>query len=214
MSRVVLGALISPLLALNVCAALGRLAQITYENPARTLRATIGASPHVTGVFWKLAPIFSVNPLPSEKGSKLTSDAVAQRVVDCTDRRYRCIRWGLVLAVPRSGLRPKDTYSVHGVSFKVERCLRGNSSSCQVALLSATCGRYLNMRTGLCGARPRVNGGRKWFSYVVYFIYNEDYGITAMGTTDHLQRTAAAKMQVATQLILISNAGLLAPLSR
>jgi hypothetical protein len=47
--------------------------------------------------------------------------------------------------------------------------------------------------------------------YVLYFLFNEHFGITAMGAGNRIARSAAARRAVASQEILIGDQGLLGP---
>jgi hypothetical protein len=61
-----------------------------------------------------------------------------------------------------------------------------------------------------CLPTPRSGRGpRAVYEYVIYFLYNEDFGITAFGATDHIVTNEAAKLATATQMILMSPTGLL-----
>jgi hypothetical protein len=94
--------------------------------------------------------------------------------------------------------------------FHVEECLRGDTRYCQVALISGMCGHAPSIREMRCQPTPRSGvGSRAVYDYIVYFLYNEDFGITAFGATDRVVTTEAGKLAIATQMILMSPAGLL-----
>lgn len=54
--------------------------------------------------------------------------------------------------------------------------------------------------------KPRSKDG-----YTIYLVYNEDYGITAMGVAARGLESFQAKRSVVTQLVLVAKRGLLAP---
>jgi hypothetical protein len=107
-------------------------------------------------------------------------------------------------------LRSHQTYEKHGVIFYVEECLRGDARRCQVALISGKCGHAPSLREMRCLPTPRGGvGSQAVYDYVIYFLYNEDFGITAFGATDHLVATKAGRLAIATQMVLVSPVGLL-----
>lgn len=179
--------------------------RILYEAPARTSRATIENG------FWSTGDLPPLAPLSSQK-NPWRYEVVSQRVVDCSDRLYRCVRsWGRTFAIPRGPLRPQQDYEKHGVVFHVEECLRGNARRCQVALIAGMCGHAPSLREMRCLPTPRSGvGDNAVYDYVIYFLYNEDFGITAFGATDHVVATGAGRLAIATQMILQSPMGLLA----
>jgi hypothetical protein len=138
-------------------------------------------------------------------------EVVGHRVTNCSDSQYRCLEsWGRTFAVPRVPLRAYQRYQKRGVLFRVEECLRRSARRCQVALISGICGHTLSVRETRCLAKPLSGSGRNAvYDYVVYFLYNEDFGMTAFGTTDHVETTEARKLAIATQMILMSPTGLL-----
>lgn len=176
-------------------------ANIVYENPERTLRTSI------TENIWAVGPIFATTPLPSQVG--LFIDTVGLPVVDCSDSIYRCVQsWSRTIAIPRAGLKPGLKYQKDGVLFDVETCLRGDAERCQVALVSAKC--EARVGDGPCSHfRPSRKEHPVRFEYILYFFYNEDVGVTAMGVTDRVASTLSAKRAVATQSVLVGTHGLL-----
>lgn len=194
------------LLFLNASAEAGQVhgTRILYESPARTSQATIEKG------LWSTGELLPLDPLPSQ-GNPWLHEVVSHRVVNCSDQLYRCVRsWGRTFAIPRASLRPQQKYEKHGVIFHVEECLRGDARRCQVALISGTCGHAPSLREMRCLPAPRSGvGSRAVYDYVVYFLYNEDFGITAFGATDHVVTTEVGKLAIATQMILMSPTGLL-----
>lgn len=178
--------------------------KIVYEAPTRMSKAIIDK-----GV-WTSNEVAPLVPLPSEGNSRLY-EVVGHKVIICSDSRYRCIEsWGRTLAVPRALLRLRQKYKKRGVLFQVEECLRGSARRCQVALISGICGHTQSVRETRCLTKPLSGSGpNAVYNYVVYFVYNEDFGITAFGVTDRVETTEAGMLAIATQMILMSQTGLL-----
>lgn len=176
---------------------------VIYRNAERTFESRINA------IKWTAGPIEASTPLPSEAGLNLFSESISLPVVNCSDTEYRCIHsWSQTLAIPQGGLKPAQVYSKVGVVFRVEKCLRGDSHQCQVALISATC-RY-QRSDGTCESTDehRLRPGAR-VSYVIYFFYNSDFGITAMGTANKVAASESAMRMIATQSVLVGRYGLL-----
>lgn len=176
---------------------------IVYLDPARTVKTV------VTDRSWTQGPILD-GPQAAEEMARqgLLPEQLSRPIADCSDEKFRCIRaWSRVLAVPVSGLSRNLVYKKNGVLFSVEECIRGAGNSCRVALLSAKC-KYRETDESDCRLMTEAKRGEV-FEYIVYFLYNEGYGITAMGVTDREQAFRLQKMAVATQLVLASDAGLL-----
>jgi hypothetical protein len=58
---------------------------------------------------------------------------------DCSNEQFECLFNSRdVLAIPRAGLSPGQTYSVFGATLKVERCFEARSG-CQIFMISSTC---------------------------------------------------------------------------
>jgi len=146
--------------------------------------------------------------LPSQAQDALFGEEIGHGVHDCSTAQYRCVSvWSRVFAIPRDRLSPAAAYSVAGALLKVEDCLRGDASVCQVAILSADC---QEIAAESCES---VNGGREKSSKpgpIVYFIYNEDYGVTAYGVADKPAKTKDERLGIASQMILQGHTGLLA----
>src|SRR3569833_2272 len=168
---------------------------VVYENAERTFQTRI------TRTTWTIGPLLAVTSLPSESRSNPFSESISHPIIDCSDSTYRCVHaWSRTLAIPRAGLAPRATYSKDGVIFDVHQCFRRNRGSCQVALVSARCEQ--RSEDGPCEKAPEPPRPNPKFAYVVYFFFNDDFGITAMGTTDRLAPTASARRAIATQSIL------------
>jgi hypothetical protein len=103
-------------------------------------------------------------------------------VRDCSDHEFRCLLFdGIAIAVPRKGLSPSAAYTVAGNRLKVAKCIRGTDAVCQVALVSVEC--QLDPYMGPDGAcvTDASKSPKGVRTDVLYFIYNEDYGVTAFG---------------------------------
>jgi hypothetical protein len=132
-------------------------------------------------------------------------------VKSCSDASFRCVAIGLeAFAVPRRHLTPSDKYVAYGSSFSVAKCLRGYDDVCQVALIKAEC-YYNRIKKGCAPTAAERTGDDA--SGILYFIYNEDFGVTAYGfapltgepvSTDEM--LAAAKSR-----LLIGDHGVLKP---
>ena len=177
--------------------------QIVYEDAARTFREAI------VGGSWEGGNIVPAGPAESQKRDIMFDEQLSYAVRDCSDATYRCIVSShQVYAVPRAGLSPTAVYSAGGALFKVEECLRGDGHRCQVALVSSDCQRTSNdgcvqMAAGRSASRDP--------GPFVYFIYNEDFGITAFGVVKgpvenrELRRFSAAHMILQGQRGLLAN---------
>jgi len=176
---------------------------IVYENPERTFRNSI------TETTWTVGPIAATTPLPTQAASNPFTESIGHPVVNCSDSMYRCVQsWSRTIAIPRTGLKPGSKYEKDGVLFDVETCLRGDSERCQVALVSAKC----ESRTGdgMCSHSRRTRKGQPVrIEYVLYCLYNDDFGVTAMGIANRVASTIQAKRAVATQSVLVGERGLL-----
>jgi hypothetical protein len=177
-------------------------AELTYEDAARTSRETFANGTHVTG------QILPRKRTDGQKRDLFFGERLGDAAHDCSDWEYRCLYVQLrVYAVPRRRLLSGATYEAAGAKFRVEDCLRGDGRLCQVALISS-----------IRPVRPG-EGYEQWFgkagagglqSPIVYFIYNEDFGVTAFGMTFSPAQSAADRMVAATDKILQSKVGLLA----
>jgi hypothetical protein len=133
-----------------------------------------------------------------------------QPISDCSDSVYRCIRAGNhTLAIPKSGIKPKSRYSKESVAFVVEDCLREVRGICLVATISARCGKLDPY--GKCLDAERVAKVGVKFGNVDYFVYNEDFGITAFGSTDRLLNQADERRAVASEMMLVGEHGIFSP---
>ena len=137
-----------------------------------------------------------------------TDSSLGFNLYDCSNAAFKCVgSWYYYFAVPRKPLTIGEQYTTVGVRFKVEACFREVVGSCQVALISADCKTlYDSYRC----SQDRVEGDSPALDIpVVYFIYNDDYGVTAFGeAVTHATSVKDAK-HVAAQQVLLGNYGLL-----
>lgn len=139
-----------------------------------------------------------------------------KNLIDCSDDRFRCLRWGPnVLATPRTTLHRGKIYFVGGIEFRVEKCIAEaqymRSEECDVALISATC-RNMRLEEEVCDPEHEVpRGVSAGPSFVRYFFYHHQYGVTAMGTgpIKSLSWSDDRKRALAGQFSLIGEFGLL-----
>ncbi len=175
-------------------------AVVVYESPGRTSFEEIGDG------HWSVGLTQPTSETLSQKEDFMLWEVVGERLVDCSDRQYRCVSsWHRTYAIPRRRLSPTDIYAKDGVTFKVEKCLRGDAAICQVALIGGYCVSARNERST---PEPREEQPAPWL-YVTYFLYNEDFGITAMGVTQSPAATVDEKLAIASQSILRGSKGLL-----
>jgi hypothetical protein len=181
----------------------GGAREIVYDDPERTFETRI------SDFTWTIGPILASKPLSSQTKSNSFTESIGNPVIDCSDSTVKCLRsWSRTLAVPRAGLRPGEIYRKDGVVFDVEECLRGDAERCQVALVSAKC---QHRGVGeMCAEQTEATGSLVGHvEYIVYFIYNDDFGITSLGIANRVAATPAARRGIATQSVLISSRGLL-----
>jgi hypothetical protein len=176
-------------------------ASIVYENPERTHSFSI------QGAIVVGAPIESKQPHGDHdhqehgQGSPLT---------ECSTPEFRCVAMGrTALAVPPT-LTATSAYTANGTVFTVESCLRPADDHCQVALIGGDCQSVKPVGDTLTCA-PRVKGqpAGPFGTQVVYFIYNEDYGVTSFGIAD-AKLTGAEREAKAREMVLQGDRGLLA----
>ena len=174
-----------------------------YENAARSFRESIA-----NGV-WEGGAIAPRKSLPSQDEDVMFDEVLGYPVHDCSSIKYRCIFSShRVYAVPKIMLKPADNYVAGGAQFKIEDCLRGDAKICQVAVISSDCQNPVPK-----DACELIVGGRRYNKNpgpFVYFIYNEDFGITAFGVTGQPAITAGERLTVASQMVLQGMRGLLA----
>jgi hypothetical protein len=168
---------------------------IVYVDPEHLYRD------NVYDKIWKTDPIVAKEA--DNAWYQGFSEGVSSPVLDCSDESYRCIEsWSRTLAIPKTRLGQHARYEKNGVIFEVENCLRLTQATCNVALIS---GKHSRKRDDSTEADKTAT-----FDYVVYFIFNENNGITAMGVTRQSMTTIPAMREIATQTVLVGERGLLA----
>jgi hypothetical protein len=176
---------------------------VVYENPARTSFEKFSEDSWVGG------NIVPQKPLKSQAEDILFDETTGVRLHDCSDATYRCIFGSFrVFALPRNRLSPGAAYTAGGSAFKVEECFRGDSRICQAALVSSHCPRRVG--ADACKQATAGLGDGEESGPAVYFIYNEDHGITAYGTVKEAPKTRDEKLAIATQMLLKGELGILA----
>jgi hypothetical protein len=99
---------------------------------------------------------------------------------DCSSRSFLCRQvHNMVFAVPRAPLSATSQYIAAGARFKVDKCYQYTDKKCSVALVESNC-EFLT-EAGKCepysnGRVASANPGP-----VVYFIFNERYGVVSFG---------------------------------
>jgi hypothetical protein len=148
---------------------------------------------------------------PTSEQQREFQESLGYSLYDCSTSSYRCLRtWFRVFAVPRGQLSSSMKYSVDGVQLRVEACLRASGDVCQVALISADC--QLMVGDDACKLHPDGRAKSPQPGPITYFIYNEDYGVTAFGTAGEWPEPAErldVAQRVASQVVLQGDAGLL-----
>lgn len=177
----------------------GSAPEIRYEDAGRTFYESF------SGNFWRGAKIRPREPIGDQK-SPFYGERVSSRLHDCSDAHYRCV-FGMyrVFAVPRAWLTPTSTYKVAGSVLKVEECLRGEGRRCQVALIRSEC--QQNYEKDECRqADAGVDRGQTP-TPILYFIYNEDFGVTAYGSVTQAAKSPDERHAIVTQMLLRSEQG-------
>jgi hypothetical protein len=158
-----------------------------------------------------VGPISPKTPIGDQKGQFV--EFLGAETNDCSDDRFKCVAADQnILAIPRKNLSDGMEYTVNGTIFTVKECLRSAEKLCQVALIEGDC-QLVRLAEGLreCATYP---GGRKKSPQqgaVHYFIYNEDYGVTAFGLEDDKIEKISEMRMSAQNYILQGNIGLLGP---
>jgi hypothetical protein len=145
---------------------------------------------------------------PTAQQLREFSESLGYPIHDCSNEEYQCLRtWFRVVAVPRKPLAIGAAFTLDGVKLRIEECLRHSEDRCQVALISADC--ELMVGSDACEVYPRGRSKSPRPGPITYFIYNEDFGVTAFGTAGERAASSEQRQQVATQYILQGQAGLL-----
>lgn len=155
-------------------ARIGKL--VNYYNPSRT--ALFFFQGYTAGY----ARVQSKQP-GKDEANQIPEETVAL-IYSCSNDAYLCLksRWD-VYAIPRVFSLDIQNYVVGGASFTVLECVKQTESRCQVALIEADCQWLLN-EFGECSPVADGRAASPRPGWVLAFIYNEDFGITAMGSID------------------------------
>ncbi len=159
-----------------------------FENAERTHFFTFYEDGHA-----EVGPIMPKKRL-GPQNDLFADEVLGGNVYDCSNARYRCMTTSrIVFAVPRKQLTPTSTYTLEGTVFTVHECLRGVGKVCQVALIQADCQWINEKRT--CSTFPGGRSKSPDTGPLVYFIYNEDCGITSWGSayTENADKTLVWK---------------------
>jgi hypothetical protein len=113
------------------------------------------------------------------------------------------------LAVP-ARLTPASAYTVKGTLFTVDSCLRPDEDRCRVALISGDC-QSVKQVGDMLECAPLVPGAAAgpFATHVVYFVFNEDYGVTSFGIADGKLSGPDRELK-AREMVLQGDRGLLA----
>jgi hypothetical protein len=182
----------------------------TYHDPQRMHFETFlpDRRKNVSAEWAETGPIAPKRPLTEADKDPWSSEVLVASLINCSDEKVRCMySVNRVFAVPKAGFRPDSSFDAGGARFKVERCLRGTDELCQVALVSSDC--QLRLPSGECKLVP---GGREASTapgMVGYFIYNEDFGVTAYGGSRSALPTFEAQRAAAVSMVLQGEYGLL-----
>lgn len=194
--------------------------EIRYEDSARTEYIEFSNDSfrtyHPTGNFSgvRFGRIFSEKVLPES----LDGDVIYP-VKKCDDNEHVCAFFEFsVLAVPErygqqgGGLSSTTMYLVAGANLKVEDCLRSDQDVCDAVLMSSDCQMaFINSLNERSCENPTTvtNGDEVKKHYMTYFIYNEDFGVTALGFSDTPAKSKAEMLAIASEYILKGEVGFL-----
>jgi hypothetical protein len=171
-----------------------------YIDAARMNQTT------VTAQEWGIGQIASRGATRSSQSTGNLLESSYQPTIDCSDAVYKCVRsWGRTLAIPRRGPRLHESYEKDHVKFVVDGCLRFDKEICTVAIVSGRCAQV--NPDGSC-AKGALASAHSKYDNVDYFIYNDDFGVTALGSTDRPRASIDERVAIASQMVLISNVGI------
>lgn len=155
---------------------------------------------------WSAGNILPARPVGTQKTDVSMLGVTGVVTHNCSDTEFRCLYGAFhVFAVPRIGLAKASTYSVAGAVFHVDQCLRAIGERCQVALLSSQC--LHQVGEDIC--RPAAGNEQSLPGPVMYFIFNEDFGVTSYGFATDILNAADDRIAVASKLMLQGDRGLL-----
>jgi hypothetical protein len=190
-------------------------AEVTPERPEYTIQYTdLGRTSYEEFTMpkhgdrgeWRAANILPGRPIGTQKSDVSMLGMTGVVTHDCSNKEFRCLYGAFhVFAVPRSGLGETSNYSVAGAVFHVDQCLRAIGKRCQVALLSSQC--LYQFREDACRSDAESKQGVP--GPVMYFIFNEDFGVTSYGFARGILNSADDRFAVAGKLVLKGDMGLL-----
>lgn len=204
--RIVVAAVLSMVSLLEAAGASEALTHIEarYTNLSRTYEVVFaGGYGHGS----------QVSPLrPTERQKREFRERLGYVLRDCSDATYHCLSYqSSVFAVPRTALKAGMAYVVGGVRLSVEECIREGQLSCQVALISSDCQVIRESQRCELGSSERSKDLES--GVVTYFLFNEDFGVTAFGKANGWIESRDERIQLANevvdQLVLQSERGLL-----
>lgn len=179
----------------------------TYMNVWHTYQM-IREGPH-----WTMHRLSASSVLGDDVDGDSGWEILTSSAVDCSDDRVTCVTSDFyVFAVPKSGL-DQQPFEARGVRFRVEKCIRDSSTRCSVALLSGTCDQFSEVseddEVHCLAAQPKLGERSMDVAYVLYFVYNQNVGVTAFGIAPRPLASEAEQLSVVTQAVLASESGLL-----
>ncbi len=185
---------------------------ITYVDVSRTFTNIIENS------IWTSRAISAYEPDVNENVGLAGRESLSSLYADCSDSNFLCARNGIdVFAIPRSRIQTRS-YVANGVRFRIEKCIRGNTDHCSVFLISGTCDELSDvLADGEQECRTRSlepDDQKREVAYVKYFVFNDDYGVTAFGVTSSVRASESDQLSILTQAVLTSNYGILCCRSR
>jgi hypothetical protein len=193
---------ITALASLSMAAESGEQGSIAYENAERTHSFVVQRDVIIGAPIESKTPHGDHDHHEHGQGSPFT---------DCSTAGFKCVVMGRTTLAVVPHLAPGSAYTVKGTMFSVDNCLRSVDGHCQVVLISGDCQSVKRAGDALECA-PRVAGAPagQFGAHIVYFIYNEDYGVTSFGIAD-TKLSAADRELKAREFVLRGDRGLLAP---
>lgn len=164
------------------------------------------------GIWTATERLWSWSPTAGNRTAKiverdgLTLEGTGEIVKDCSEVGHLCRKSEtMMVAVPHSGVSMSQTYESGGVIFTVEECEHPLDGKCGIALIRGEC---WHAGGGFPECSPQRTSERDIRS-LVFFLFNRSLGVTAMGTAVEIPQTRAEKIEIVSQKILLSPAGLL-----
>lgn len=103
------------------------------------------------------------------------------------------------------------SYVVAGTVFTIKQCILGVEDDCQVALIEGDCQfvRTVEGAEPACQVYAQGRSGSPQKGQIRYFIYNEDFGVTAFGIASDTLTSKDAMVRAARDYALQGEIGLL-----